>query len=480
MGFLLLSSLWVLARSRLLFSREPQALKVSTKPTILIYTWIEEKDFLVAGKIRDTRTARLEEILIKRGEAVQRLTPLEIQGRALSKLASLKSSLIVTPCHLRMIDIALSLCSWFRITGLSESSVFQDWDYRPLLYRELLFEWGSVSFPGYHLWYRTQLRVAAKVGLKVKCLIYPFENQPWEKLMCLAWREKAKHVQLIGYQHSRVPPLLLPYALSKNECEILPLPDRIVANGEAALELLREAGFPDTSLANGGALRYEYVYSGSRNGANRSGEPGLGRPRERKTVLVAFPLSRPHCKSLLVDLLDEFKVPLFLDDGRGGVPVHLSLKCHPWLPLKMFYREEVSLPTWMSFTERPMETELAQADLMLYVPSTTSWREAYVAGVPVLKYEVDLLDIDPPEFLTGFFVHLCRRETLRRMIRKLLKHPPARSKPSLDVLGKIFGRVDEELWTSIVGQADARNSDRKSGAPTMERHSGHDIIRGPA
>ena len=131
----------------------------------------------------------------------------------------------------------------------------------------------------------------------------------------------------------------------------------------------------------------------------------------------------------------------------------------------MFYPGKVDLPRWINFTEEAIEKELARADLLLYVPSTTIWREAYVAGVPVLKYEVDLLDLDPPEFLEGFSVVPCRKETLRKMIKKLLKHPPARSRPSSDVLEKIFGRVDEELWTSIVQPVEEKGSSMR---PTLQ------------
>ena len=203
MGFVFLTALYLLVRSRLLLLRESPESNGSKNPAVLIFTWIEEKSVSVPGKLQDTHTGRLEEILLKRGEIVRRLTPLEIPRRFFRKLTSVSSSLVVTPCHIRLLDIIVSLCSWFRIKDLKRSSYLQGWDYRPLLYRELLFEWGSVSFPGYHLWYRTQLRVAAKVGPKIKCLIYPFENQPWEKLMCLAWHKNAQYVQLIGYQSLR-------------------------------------------------------------------------------------------------------------------------------------------------------------------------------------------------------------------------------------------------------------------------------------
>jgi surface carbohydrate biosynthesis protein (TIGR04326 family) len=349
---------------------------------------------------------------------------------------------------LLIFDILGSLCSWFRITDLANLAQFRGCDYRPLFYRELLLERGSTSFPRYRLWHRAMLRIAADLGPKVKCLIYPFENQPWEKLLCLAWRRRAPHVQLIGYQHSRVPPLLLSYALSGNEVEMTPLPDRIVANGEATLQSLRAAGFPDSKLANGGALRYEYLYSGNGNGAGHAPAPGNGRTSERKSVLVAFPLSPPHCKGLLADLLDEFKTPLFAHDG-DRVPIQLVLKCHPWLPLKRFHRGKAILPEWAGSTEEPIEQELARADLLLYVPSTTIWREAYLAGVPVLKYEVDLLDLDPPDSLNAFSVHPCRKESLRGLIRQLLAKPPAK-KPPPEVLAKTFGRVNEQFWATIV------------------------------
>ncbi len=411
----------------------------------LIYTWIEPRSFSTPGTLTDGWTGRLKELLGREGACVKRLTPASLQPSLLPHLRPVADQCIVTPRYLTLWQIVRAVCGWCRLQRLPHVARYQGWDYRFLLYRELLREWGQANFGYYRLGYAAMHALARREGPRVQTIIYPFENQPWEKLLCLAWRAAAPHVKLIGYQHAWVPSLLLPYSLATGQSEHAPLPDLIVANSAFNLACLAEGGYPASRLVNGGALRYEYLHAASwratPNGARTAPSGGTGR-----TVLVTLPISRAHAMSLCAALVSEFRRPLLLD----GQLVRFLLKCHPALPMARLSPDPVTLPPWMVLSQAPLGQLLPSVDLLLYVGPTSSWWEARLHGVAVLKYLTDLIDMDAGASVDGMQVSSCTHKTLRTSIDALLRQPSI-TRPSDDRLVEhMFGRVNEPVWTTLV------------------------------
>jgi len=152
MGYVLLWSLGSMLMARRFFPRGEEGLDGCDRQAVLLYTWIDQRCFLTPGKLLDSCTGRLDEILIENGECVRRLTPLQVSTRFLPSLEEFSSLFIVSARYLRLKDITFSLWSWFKIHGLNRVSRFRGWDYKLLLYRESLHE--SKSFPGVkkHRW----------------------------------------------------------------------------------------------------------------------------------------------------------------------------------------------------------------------------------------------------------------------------------------------------------------------------------------
>src|SRR6267143_4494988 len=115
--------------------------------------------------------------------------------------------------------------------------------------------------------------------------------------------------------------------------------------------------------------------------------------------------------SLLGDLLEVFQTP-FLGDKKEH-RVAFVLKFHPDLPLEKMGRSEEKLPEWFTVPPRPLSELLQDADLFLYSPPTGTWREAYLAGLPVVKYRGEFLDSDSTDILSEDELPVCSRDTLR-------------------------------------------------------------------
>lgn len=421
------------------YSREP----IAEPREILLYTWIEPSCFRSSDRLTDVYTGRLEEILAKHGETVKRLTPLVIKTKFLRRLRSVVRELVVTPQYLGLQDILRTAVSLFHLDDFKAIGPLASCDYSPLFLRELLHEWGHPAFAGYQLSYFAMRRVARKHGSRLKCVIYPFENQPWEKMLCLALRHEAPHVRLVGYQHSSVPTLLLCFFLGKDEPAYVPLPDFIVTNGQATLDLLKQGGFPEKRLVDGGALRFEHLF----HVKEKKIANGVANKVEYR-VLVGFPTFQPPAASLLRDLLELFQTP-FLDSHHEH-RVAFILKCHPDLPWERLGHKSKLLPAWFTVSERRLDELLEESDLFLYVPPTGTWQQAYWAGLPVLKYRGEFLDMDSTAVLGVNELPVCSGETLKQSIaRLLLANGPSISGDRQALLRYLFSPVDEKVWAAL-------------------------------
>lgn len=414
---------------------------------ILLFMWIQKSSFASAETLNDSCTGRLAELLGKNGETVKRLTFLTVPIQLLWRLRSFAPTLVLLLQYVTFSDIYRSAFSLFRINELRALAKFGGDDYLLLFYREMLREWGATWCATYRLSYLAFRRLATSYGPRLKGLIYPFENQPWEKMLCMAFRNHAPWTRLIGYQHASVPTLLLPYFLGRKEAAYLPLPHVIVGNGKAMLNRLKEGGFPSEILVDGGALRFEYIFQ-----KHRSERSPARLRKSAYRVVVAFPITQVHAAPLLWDLLDLFPTP-FVDD-QDECQVKLVLKFHPHLPLENIARGAMSLPEWFCVSAQPMSELLDSADLFLYSPPTGTWREAYSVGVPVLKYRGEFLDVDSGQLGSADEIPVCSRDTLREKVYTLLRNgSPSDVLGREDLLQEMFSPVREQVWLDLVSSA---------------------------
>lgn len=446
MGYVILLSAWRKLIADLVLPRDRQVAG-QVNPTareILLYTWIEKSCFTSPDKLNDSYTGRLQEILTKNGERVKRLTSFSIQTKFLWRLRPFVHNLLVAPQYTTLGDILRSATSLFHINGLRKLPTLEGGDYTLLFYRELLHEWGAPGFATCQLSYRAMRRMVKNYGYNPKCVIYPFENQPWEKMLCMAFRDEAPGVRVIGYQHASVPSLLLCYFLGKHELKVTPLPDIIVTNGKATLDQLKNGGFPEEKLIDGGTFRFEYLFDVKVQSRLRDRAC-----RGAYRILVAFPTFRPHAVCLLKDLLELFPTPFL--DSYGEHSLAFILKCHPDLPWEMVGGQEGKLPEWFTLSTQPLSDLMEAVDLFLYSPPTGTWREAYWAGLPVLKYCGEFLDLDSTDILSTEELPVCSRETLRERIRTLLTEAAVSTrKARRGVLDEIFSPVNEKVWMQLV------------------------------
>ncbi|MEW6679507.1 MAG: hypothetical protein AB1297_00600, partial [bacterium] len=205
--------------------REKYYRMISYNPDVLTCTWVENRCFK-QGEFKDMYLGDLLPIYRERNFKAILTTLTGLTYSLKKQLLKLKEDIIIISFFLKFKDclkatfsIPINICE-------REKMIFCDYDYSLLFIREYLLEIGSLFHISNLLEYYAYKNYFAKQKDK-KLFIYPFENQPWEKMVLLAIKDSGISIRTAGYQHSSVPEMLLTNFLGKNEAEVMPLPDNL-------------------------------------------------------------------------------------------------------------------------------------------------------------------------------------------------------------------------------------------------------------
>jgi hypothetical protein len=214
-------------------------------------------------------------------------------------------------------------------------------------------------------------------------VIFPFENQPWEKTLRLGLRDA---MESVGSQHTPVSERWFPYFPSRRDLAAGQLPDSILTIGPLWRRLFASHGYPPERLAVAQPLRYRHLTRLAPARPRSEGEPA--------TVVVACSIGLGDSLELLVKAVR----------GVEALPgVRLRVKLHPKLGVARedFVRDVLqvlradALPSTVAFVDGPVAGALRDADLLLYNTTSVSY-EAIAAGMPIVFVASDFwFDVDP-------------------------------------------------------------------------------------
>jgi hypothetical protein len=254
-----------------------------------------------------------------------------------------------------------------------------------LLRREWLMERSRATVNFYRLFYECLTRFVARVQPSI--FVFPFENQPWEKLLVLIAR--ANGTRTVGIQHAVFGSYSLAYFPGEH-AHGLPLPDALCASGPYLHDQLLKGGIPRDKLRMTGSVRY------SRPPAVPLAEAS------RSDVLVVLPVDRTVTDHLLDALEGAF--------GGRDCDLRFHIKAHPMCPVDVDALRIRAVPA-----PADLRAALERCGLVLF-SGTTSGPEAAALGRPVVRYRPELLiSIDPSEVL-GDDIPTCSDATVREVV----------------------------------------------------------------
>lgn len=340
---------------------------------VMVYTWLEKRSFH-SNSIRDVYLGDIAKFYSDLGQTVavgcQCILPWDIRRKAVE----LGKNHFIPGCYLRFSDWVKAFFS--QVPFMPDKGLYyQDGiDYSLLFIREYYQEIASLFFKGSLVEYFVYKRYFSR-NKNLKLFIYPFENQPWEKMVILALNRSRPRVVTVGYQHSVIPPMLMNYFLGKDEYVNIPRPDYIITNGSHYHDVLMASGFGNTTILNGGSLRY--------SGFSRVNWEKFPR-HVNKNILFLLMASLPYSLELIYAIRklksSNYKYKVFV-------------KPHPdWFDktiinaLSKFKDVEIIL-------FKSMRDVLPEMDLVVH-SGTTAALEAFYCGVPVFKLDSELIDLD--------------------------------------------------------------------------------------
>lgn len=197
-------------------------------------------------------------------------------------------------------------------------------------------------------------------------IIYPFENQPWEKMLNLAFQKFNR----IAYQHSAIPFNWLDYRVSQYEDRV-PIPPIILATGKKWSYFLREY-YNNSTIEEAGVIRFPYLF----NITKRKKESTVNQPQ---SVVVALPISPSISISLQKQLLNSLEKNNFLTDYT------IKIKPHPYLPRYALFEDSFAKYKNCQFSSKSIN-ELFEGCVLMITSGSTVAFESLLSGIKTLYF----------------------------------------------------------------------------------------------
>lgn len=303
---------------------------------------------------------------------------------------------------------------------------------RFLMTREWWIELERSSLCVNRMFYECASRMFRRARWKV--VVFPYENQPWEKMLCACARQCG--VRTVGIQHAIFSVYSMAYFLGSGESTRMPLPDVICASGPYLARLLAEGGTPADRLRMTGSVRYGHLGGAARPQAQRL------KPAPGAEILVALPID-PHMTRHLLAAIRE----AFPSGGvEGGLRFHI--KPHPLCPVS---EEDIGFPAVRAPDD--FQRALESCGLVIFVGSTVG-AEAMALGRRVLRYRPELLlNVDPSE-VYGEQIPTCGDADFRAVVLAQVAGAepagPAAEADSQACTRQIFVPLDREMLAGIL------------------------------
>ncbi|MHA2052755.1 MAG: hypothetical protein ACW99F_04060 [Candidatus Hodarchaeales archaeon] len=407
---------------------------------ILIHTWMDKRSFDETGGYIESYFKGLSSHLRKKDEEVA-IVPYVLSSlpyiQCLKKMGKSGENFLLPYAYVSIKDVfSVALKVAFDIPRRRIFPDFEGIKVSGLIYNNLKEDWSGIRKTRDLIFYKVVMGWKKK-GIKIHSFIHTYENNTWEKVFNLAFRELYPETRIIGYQHSAVPKMLLNYFFSRKESEIIPLPDRIITNGRYPLRLFVESGYDPKKVACGGAIRYSSLLKKIEIKRTRS------RPQANKTILVTTSIILTDAVELVIKALNAF---------GDSFNYNVTIKSHPVMPYSKFskYLLIEELPKNFKLSNLSIEELLRESDALIYTTSTTCI-EAISLGVPAIHVESDhLIDMDQLDFAPETRLSVRSPEEIKKAIDTItsmeLRELKVKRKKWKKFVKDVFEPVTEETY----------------------------------
>jgi hypothetical protein len=298
----------------------------------------------------------------------------EITDRALSA-----KDPVVMLNDLRSVRSAIEAAwnTWRMIKNLSRRFVFKETNLSPLFELECNRDLASTRSIDAYTFSKIAMNLA-KWKVCPKVIVFPFENQGWERALIHGFHQYQPKTKIIAYQHSPFSRRHLSFFCSRENIKKNRIPDQLMLTGDHFKSLYIKKGYPEDKLLVVGGLNFEMLLDAAPKKYIEN--------KKFKNILCTTSIE-------LRDSLDLIIKAIFALENMENS--HLIVNFHP--VLNDTIREEIVRITHplalekcidIKFSKASSNVLVQQADVVLYNNSGTVF-EAKITGVPSIYVSTD-------------------------------------------------------------------------------------------
>lgn len=267
-------------------------------------------------------------------------------------------------------DVLKRLCVfWNPRKDNTSSMAIRKYGVSMLLEREKALEFSSTGLNFHLILYDSLNNFFAKKWCR--SVVYVFENQPWEKMLCMAARKN--NIKAIGYQHSSISSLFVSQFIGKGESSFAPLPDHIFTTGTQPANLYKEGGMPNDKIVVAGAWRYKHMIDEVIRDTHA--KKGIS---SKPIALICLPL-RVSVSMAMMEYLDKA-----ISNNKLNKEADFWVKTHPG---NTKYELDLlkNMVSKYTVVTRSFRALLSEVDIVISFESTSAM-EAFLCGKKIIPY----------------------------------------------------------------------------------------------
>jgi len=396
-------SYWRRCYSRRELGKTIKANISKTKAYYVIRTFIYPSSFGKDGSYFDAFFGRFPEFLKDKKEILIYACILRDYRKFIERIKKCRGYLIVPlEFFLSLSDILTAAIEiLFTKIKVKKGVFFFGYDVTKLINNEFLRTAKGIQFYQFlHYWCARKLFKS----VSVETFLMTHENNPWERMCTLAFREKDRNIKVIGYQNTVIPQGAANMFISSYESRDLSLPDVILTLGEETKKMITKYGcYEDKVVKNSCGLKFEYLFK----------IPPYQRKKRSGNILLA-----------LEGVFEAYKVTNYvLRELKDNAFYTVRIRAHPAFPLECFkYKLDCDPEAISNFTVSKgssLEEDIEWADIVIYWGSTVAM-EALIMGRPAIHFNMSsVLSFDPLAECNHLKWSVCEQDALLPKIEEI-------------------------------------------------------------
>ena len=398
------------SRRRLLTDRGVTAgADFAGEDAILLFTWVDHRNFSADGSYRDPHLGPLPEMLRERGYRVTyvpRVLHTIPFGEAVDRLLQTGERLffpeLFVADHER--EAYQRRAQQFKPTIPIESRVGDVPVYH--LAREHIEK--NRHALAQTLTYESLIANLAASGVHPRQIIHTCEGHSWEQALAWSVRRHMPDTKVVGSDNGAFSRLALSMHPARNEYGLRPLPDRIVTNGPFHREILLAEGLPPEIVESGCALRHTYLWEDSAC----PGDVASRAYTKPIRILVATGIGFGESVELVAKAAEAF----------GGDPNYeIVVKCHPMVNTEQVAHHlgELAQHDNIQFVTTAVDELLPSAHVLLYTHTYVCFEALQNGVMPICVRADNFLNLDYLEAAPDVRWVATTPEDLRRVAEQI-------------------------------------------------------------